>query len=293
MRRLLGLVVIACSSVAAAQPESEATTTAEPPQSPGRKLSPRTDIVMASYSASHNGQLDVRDLRLKAAAPVVVGDGYGVALLMGYDSTHLDSAMSTNDHLALHCFEAMLGGGMGLAPGWSLRGSVGMSYSSDLQERTWSAVQNTTSAMIHHVIGPSDAIVGGLVYTSTADLFPVLPLLGYVHQRDGSPFRFDVFLPHHVRAEYEFRPRLRGAIGAEASGNNWVLQRGPSEVRARREGGAAFGEFQVGITAMLHVEARAGMSVDRYTMPMQPDGASIQQPLRASAFAQLSVVVAP
>lgn len=295
MRRYLVLGVIVSTSVAQAQPEPETVTDTEPQPtvSSSQKLSPRTDVVMASYSASHNAQLDVRDLRLKAAAPVVMGDGYGVALLLGYDSTQVDNAVAANDHLTLHCFEAMLGGGAGLAPGWSLRGSVGFAYSSDLQESTWSALKNTSSAMVHHVIGSSDALVAGLVYTSTSDLFPVLPLLGYVHQRDGSPFRIDIFLPHHVRAEYAFRPRLRGALGLEASGNTWTLQRAQTEFSARREGGAAFGEFQVGVTAMVHFEARAGMSVDRYTIPMQPDGVPLQQPMRASAFGQLSVVVAP
>jgi len=291
MRRYLVLGVIVCTSVARAETETE--TEAHATVSPGQKLSPRTDIVMASYSASHNARLDVRDLRLKAAAPVIMGDGFGVALMTGYDSTQLDNAIAANDHLTLHCFEAMLGGGVGLAPNWSLRGSVGFSYSSDLQESTWSAVKNTSSAMVHHVIGPSDALVAGLVYTSTSDMSPVLPLLGYVHQRDGSPFRLDIFLPHHVRAEYEFRSRLRGAIGVEASGNTWVLQRAKTEFSARREGGAAFGEFQVGLTAMVHLEARAGMSMDRYTIPMQPDGVPLKQPMRASAFGQLSVVVAP
>jgi hypothetical protein len=249
---------------------------------------------MASYSATHNGTLTARDLQLKAAAPLVRGDGYGAALMLSFDSTHLDIA--TDDaELDLYRFETMIGGGMALAPGWSLRGSVGTAYSSDLRDATWSALQYTTSAMIHHVVGPSDALVGGLVYTSSSSFIPVLPLLGYVHQRDGSPLRFDVFLPHHARVEYEVRSWLRTAVGTEVFGSTWMLKLAPnqSDVSARRQGGAGFAEVQWCMTRMLHVEARGGIAVERYTLPMQPAGAPQDQPLRASAFGQLSFVVAP
>jgi hypothetical protein len=263
------------------------------PAPAGRRLSPRVDAVGASYTTTYRGALTTRDLRLKAAAPLVRGDGFGIALLAGYGATQLDAAMPDGDaHLTLHRFDATLGGGAAIAPGWSMRGSFGTAYSSDLQDSTWSALQVTASAMLHRVLGPSDAVVAGLVYTSSAELFPVLPVLGYVHQRDDSRFRFDVFLPHHVRAEYELRPRLRGALGVEVVGNTWVTRAAQSELRLRRAGGAVFGELQLAATQLVRVEGRIGMSVDRYTLPATMTGGTGDQPLRAAGFAQLAVVLA-
>lgn len=267
---------------------------AEPAVSDGQRLSPRTDIVMASMATTHNAALDVRDLRLKAAAPLVRGDGYGLALMMNYGATWLSyPAGSTSEQLTLHRFEAMVGGGAGLADGWSLRGSVGVSYSSDLGDENWDALQATACMMLHKVATPSDAVMFGAVYTSASQLFPVLPLFAYVHQAPGSPFRFDLFLPHHVRAEYSLSHRWRGAAGLEASGDTWSVHMGHASQQATREGGAVFGEIQLQLTRMLHAEARAGMSVDRYTLPMQLDGPIESLGVRASTFGQLSLVVAP
>lgn len=278
-------------------PVDTVTSTApDPVKPPGQRLSPRTDVVMASVSTIHNDAFSVEDLRLKAAAPVARGHGYGVALMLNYDATRIEMPeMAGTDHLTLHRFEAMLGGGTAVATDWSLRGSFGVSHSSDLGDSTWQALAVTSSAMLHHVISPSDAIVFGVAYTSTAQVFPVLPLLGYVHQRAGSPFRLDVFLPHHVRAEYELTRRLRGALGMEASGDTWTvhLARAHGEQLADREGGAAFAELSLAATDLIHIEARAGLSVDRYSLPTPMDGMVEEQPLRASSFAQLLLVVAP
>jgi hypothetical protein len=292
VRCLLVLAVIAhAGGVASAQPAPAEPTPAVPAS---RRLSPRNDAVLASYSTTYNGELTTRDLRLKAAAPIFRGDGFGLALLVGYGATQLDVSLADLDpHLTLHRIESTIAGGGGLAPGWSLRGSLGAAYSSDLRDATWSALQITSSAMLHRVLGPSDGLLGGVVYTSSADLFPVLPIIGYVHQREGSPFRFDIFLPKHVRAEYELRPRLRGALGIEVVGNSWIVQVARSEVNARRAGGAVFGEIQLGATELVRLEARLGMSVDRYTLPAAMDGSLREQPLRAAAFAQLAVLVAP
>jgi hypothetical protein len=282
VRRLLAWsVLLATSGVAAAEPAVPAS----------RRLSPRVDAVLVSYSATRNGSLSTTDLRLKAGAPIVRGDGYGLALLAGYDGTHIDVAMADGEHhLSLHRLDATLAGGAGLAPDWSIRGSLGTAYSSDLRVGSWSAVQVTSSAMLHHVLGPSDGVVFGVVYTSTGELFPVLPIVGYVHQREGSPVRFDVFLPRHARVEYELGPRLRGALGIEVNGNTWVLQAAADS--ARRAGGAVFAELEVFATQLVRLEARAGMSVDRYRLPATMD-TSYEQPLRAAAFAQLAVVVVP
>lgn len=294
--RVPAVVVAALSSavgVATAEPEQEPA-----PVPVGRRLSPRNDAVIASVSATHNGELDTRDLRLKAAAPLVRGDGYGIAMLVGYGATHLDlSTAEGEQHLALHRFDATVAGGAGLAPGWSLRGSLGAAHSSDLQDATWRAVQVTSAAMVHRVLGPSDGLLVGLVYSSAAELFPVLPIVGYVHQREGSPYRFDVFLPRHARAEYELRPWLRGALGVEVIGNNWLVHRADAEVRARRAGGSVFGELQLAATQLLRVEARLGLSVDQYTLPASPAAMgnadmTIDRPLRAAGFAQLAVMIA-
>jgi len=295
-QRVLSAEPVRTAAAAPAQADPVEASAAEPVHvvSAGQRLSPRADVVLASLSTTHNDALTTQDLRLKAAAPLARGDGYGLALLLSYGATRLEvSSEGQDEHLTLHRFEAGVGGGAGLAPAWSLRGSFAVAHSSDLRDTTWDAVQVTSSAMLHHVVGPSDALVFGLVYTSNAQLFPVLPLLGYVHQREGSRFRLDVFLPHHVRAEYALRPRLRGAVGLEASGDTWTVQMSGTQRIASREGGAVFGELQVFAGGMIHVEGRAGLSVERYALPMQLDGALHDQPLRPAAFAQLAVIIAP
>jgi hypothetical protein len=277
--------------------DSVARSTAEAhAPSPGQRLSPRSDVVLMSASSVNNSSYAVQDFKLKAAAPLARGSGYGLALLLNYDATRIDAPMTTStDHLTLHRFEAMVGGGAGIAPDWSLRGAFGVSHSSDLEASTWGALQVTSTAMLHHVVTPSDAIVFGVVYTSTAQLFPVLPLFGYVHQREGSPFRLDIFLPHHVRAEYALFSRLHSAVGIEAMGDTWTVHMAHArgEQLATREGGAIYGELSLFATNMIHIEARAGMSVDRYELPSMMDPVVHDQPLRAARFAQLQVVVAP
>jgi hypothetical protein len=270
---------------------------AEPPPKPAvpasRRLSPRSDGALASFTATRNGAITARDLRLKAGAPIVRGDGYGAGILVGYGSTHLDIAMANLDReLGLHRFDVTLGGGASLAPGWSLRGSVGVSHGSDLHDADWTDLQLTSSMMVHHVLGPSDAIVAGVAYTSSAELLPVLPILGYVHQRDGSRFRLDVFLPRHVRGEYALRRWVHVALGVETMGDTWILQMAGGEQRLRRAGGSVFGELQLLATTMLRVQARAGLSVESYTVPSAADGAVREQPLRAAGIAQLAVIIA-
>lgn len=285
--RLIVLAALACASgVAAAEPS--------PPAPVGRRLSPRSDAVLASYTATRSAELTSWDLRLRAGVPLLRGDGYGVALLGGYGATRLDVALpDLEPQLTLHRFEATIGVGGAIAPGWSLRGSVGASHSSDLQDATWSALQLTSSAMLHRVLGPSDAVIAGVVYTSSAELAPVLPILGYVHQGEASPFRLDIFLPHHARAEYELTPRLRGALGIETGGNVWALKMGPVRRRARRAGGSLFAELDLLATRLLQLQVRLGLSVDSYSLPAQLDGTPRDQPLRAAAFAQLAVLLVP
>jgi hypothetical protein len=226
--------------------------------------------------------------------PLLRGDGYGLALLGSYGATHLDVALpDLEPELTLHRFEAILGGGAAIAPGWSMRGSLGVAHASDLRDSTWSALQVTSSAMIHHVLGPADAVIVGVIYSQSAELLPVLPILGYVHQREASPFRLDIFLPHHARAEYELAPWLQGALAVETAGNTWILHMGAAERRAHRAGGSLFGEVDLRATQLVRLEARLGLSVDRYSLPTQLDGAPSDQPLRAAAFAQLAILIVP
>jgi len=275
-------------------PEPAPVPAAERPPSDGMRLSPRVDAVLVSYMTTLSGDVATRDVIAKAAAPLVRGHGYGFALLGGYASTHLDTRMSEGDaHLRVHRFEATLGGGGGLAPGWSLRGSFGVAHASDLEEFRWNSLQVTASGSVHHVLGPSDAVVVGLVYTSTAEFFPVLPLLGYVHQREGSPFRLDVFLPHHARVQYALAHRVRGALGIEALGTTWNIHTGRGTLDAKRGAGATFAEIELGVTPLIYLQARAGVLVAKYTLPAEQAGVTLEQGLRAAGFAQLAVVLAP
>ena len=300
---LVVVTLLGLTGVAAAAPEEEpappperdsAPAAAPEPVPDSRRLSPRGDSVSASYSTTRNGEVDARDLRLKAGVPLVRGAGFGAALMVGYGVTHLDiSTAELDKKLVLHRFDATIAGGGSIAPGWSLRGSLGVAHSSDLQVATWSALQVTSMAMVHRVLGPSDGLILGLVYSSSSDLFPVLPVAGYVHQREGSPFRFEALLPRHVRVEYELQPRVRGALGIEVNANKWVVQAERSEVDASRVGGTVFGEIRLAATQRLRVAARIGMSLDSYTLPTGMDGMTVDHPLRAAKFGQLALVLAP
>jgi hypothetical protein len=281
----LAVVLLLVTAAAEASPSPTVTET--------RRLSPRTEGVMAAYSATYDGELTTRDLRLRGGVPVLRGDGFGIGLVVGYGVTHLDVATEDlHDSFELHRFEATLGGGATLAPGRSLRASIGTAHASDLHESTWRALQLTSSAMVHWVLGPDDAVVVGAVYTSTAEFLPVLPILGYVHQRDGSRFRFDAFLPRHVRAEYELHPCIRGAIGVEAMGNTWALAM-RSQARMRRAGGSLFGELGFALTQLMRLEARVGLSVAHYELPSEASGAMLDASLRPAGFAQLALLLAP
>ncbi len=282
------------SGAAISAPDPAPPPAAERPRGEGMRLSPRVDAVLVSYMTTLSGDIATRDVIGKAAAPLVRGNGYGVALLGGYAGTHLDTRMSEGDsHLRVHRFEATLGGGGGLAPGWSLRGSLGVAHASDLEAFRWNSLQATLSGSVHHVLGPSDAVVVGLVYTSTAEFFPVLPLIGYVHQRERSPFRLDVFLPRHARVQYALAPRVRGALGIEALGTTWNIHTARGTLDAKRGAGATFAELEFGVTPLIYLQARAGVLVAKYTLPAEQDGVTLERGLRAAGFAQLAVVLAP
>lgn len=308
---LIGASVAICAQAAVARADVDPPATdaqapdAQAPDAqvpPARRLSPRNEVISASYVATHTDELSTRDFRFHAGLPLAHGDGYGVALMLGYGVTHLDVALDEIDeHIELHRFETGLAGGGALASGWSLRAALGAVYSSDLQRATWSALQGTAVAMVQHVLGPSDALVIGAAYSSVGDLYPVLPVIGYVHQRVGSPLRFDAFLPHHARVEYALSSLLTGAIGLEASGNTWTLEGPRGEVQAKRAGGAAFGALQIAATRLLRFEARLGVSVERETLPILTGAApgamdtmtTIDRPLHAAAFGQLLLMIAP
>jgi hypothetical protein len=286
--------VVVLLGVAAGHAAGDTGDTTAPPPADARKLSPRTEAVMAAYSATYDGELTTRDLRLKGGVPLVRRDGFGVGLLLGYGLTRLGFATEDREEdLKLHRFEAMLGGGGALAPGRSLRMSIGTAYASDLRDSTWSALQFTSTAMLHWVLGPDDAILLGALYTSSPELSPVLPILGYVHQRDGSRFRFDMFLPRHVRAEYELHSCIRGALGIEALGNTWAVQPMQSQDSVRRAGGAMFGELAFRLTQHTRLEARIGVSVQRHTLPPQASDAMRARSLRPAGFTQLAFLIAP
>jgi hypothetical protein len=243
----------------------------------------------------HDDLLASRDLRLSAGAPLVRGDGFGLGAFVRYATTWIDSDELLPSALVLHRFDLMVGGGARLAPGWSLRGAVGTTYASDLHERdlSWQPFQLTVAALVRHPLGPSDAWMAGLAYASSSGLYPVLPTLGYVHQRPGAPFRFDALLPHHVRVVYDLTPRWYGALGVEVHGDRWRVRGMRQAINTRRDGGAVFGELGVAAVAAVHIEARLGLSVDSYTLPDAMTDAGHKLSLRPAAFAQLLAVVAP
>jgi hypothetical protein len=294
MRSIVGLALLpialgASTAEAEAEPEPDRDVATA-----ARKLSPRTDAAMAAYSATYDGELSTQDLRIKGGVPIVRADGFGVGLLVGYGLTHMGfDTGGGDDGLDLHRFEAILGGGATLAPGRSVRASIGTAHASDLVTSTWSAMQLTSTAMVHWVLGPDDAVMVGALYTSEPDFFSVAPILGYIHERDGARFRFDMFLPKHVRAEYELHPRLRGALGIEAIGSTWMVHRMQGEEKVRRAGGAIFAELGFRFTRRMRLEARVGANVSRYTLPDDASAAMLEESLRPASFAQLALLLAP
>jgi len=261
-----------------------------------RQLSPRNDTMFLSMSQIHDDELISRDLRLSAGVPLLRGDGYGLALFQRYAVTEMQSERYLADDLVLHRFDVMVGGGARLAPEWSLRGAIGLTYASDLHIGGVSAdaMHGTAAAIVHHVLGPSDAMSVGVAYASSSELLVVLPILGYVHQRAGSPFRFDAELPHHVRAVYAFAPAWEAAFGIEVHGDVWLASGMRENVEVRRSGGAMFLELGLAAYGPIRVEARGGLSVDTYRLPdpTMPD-ATRDLGLRPASFAQLQVTVLP
>jgi hypothetical protein len=296
-RVVLGLALVASASgpARAGSPEPAPPVDSGDAASADRRLSPRNDAVYLSVWQIHDGVLVSRDVRIGAGAPLVRGDGFGVGVFGRYATTWIDSDELLPGALALHRFDLMLGGGSRLAPGWSLRGAVGVTYASDLHVHapSWQPFQLTVAALVRHPLGPSDAWLAGVAYASSSGLYPVLPTLGYVHQRAGAPFRFDALLPHHVRAVYDLTPRWYGALGIEVHGDRWLVRGTRQSIDTRRDGGAIFGELGVAAVGAVHVECRLGLSVDRYTLPDAMTDTGHRLSLRPAAFAQLLAVVAP
>jgi hypothetical protein len=213
-----------------------------------------------------------------------------LGLLAGYAMTHLTFPTETGDDtLQLHRFDGTLAASSTLAPGRAIRVAFGTAYASDLRASTWSSLQVTSSAMVHWVLGPDDAVLLGAVYMSAPEFLPVLPILGYVHQQDGSRFRFDLFIPKHVRAEYELHPRVRGALGVEALGNIWAVRQTQSNESVRRAGGAIFGELGFQLSRWMRLEVRAGVSLTRHTLPSNAADAMSEHDLRAAGFTQVAL----
>ncbi len=291
----LALVASALGPARAESPDSARPIDNGDAASADRRLSPRTDAVYLSFSQIHDDVLVSRDLRISAGAPLVRGDGFGFGVFQRYATTWIDSDELLPSALVLHRFDLMLGGGARLAPGWSLRGAVGVTYASDLHEHdlSWQPFQLTVAALVRHPLGPSDAWMAGVAYSSGSSLYPVLPTLGYVHQQAGAPFRFDALLPHHVRAVYDLSPRWYGALGIEVHGDKWLVRGMRQSIDTRRDGGAIFGELGVAAVGAVHVECRLGLSVDRYTLPDVMTDTSQRLSLRPAAFTQLLAVVAP
>jgi len=291
---------VPCSLAAAAlgvlafgQARADTSAETEDPAAAARRLSPRNDSVYLSIFQIYQPSLSSRDIRVSVGLPVLHGDGYGVAVFQRYAATWIDGDQLP-DELVLHRFDTMLGGGGRLAPGWSLRGALGVTYGSDLHlDGVASAAFGlTTAALVSHALGPSDAIIFGLAYSSSSSLYPVLPILGYVHQSAGSRFRFDAQLPHHVRASYDLTPRLQAALGLEVHGDKWLVRGTHAQLDTRRDGGSAFVELGVGAARSIRVDVRLGISVDNYTLPDVMTDTSHEGALAVSGFAQLLAVVA-
>jgi hypothetical protein len=291
--RSIALCSFAAAALAFGQARADTSTENDDPAIAARRLSPRNDSVYLSIFQIYQPSLSSRDIRVSVGAPLLRGDGYGVGLFPRYAATWIEGDQLA-DELVLHRFDIMLGGGGRVAPGWSLRGALGASYGSDLHlDGVASAAFGlTAAALVNHVLGPSDAIIFGVAYSSSSSLYPVLPILGYVHQSAGSRFRFDAQLPHHIRVSYDLTPRLQAALGLEVHGDKWLVRGMHTQLDTRRDGGSAFAELGVAATGSVRVDVRIGISVDRYTLPDVMTDTSHKGSLALSGFAQLLAAVA-
>jgi hypothetical protein len=298
MRSFIGLAVVAVtSSPARADPVEDdaarAAPSVEDTASAERRLAPRNDSVHFSISQIDDHAVESRDVRISVGAPVLHVHGVGVGLFLRYAATRIESDQFLPEALVLHRFDVQLGGGGRLAPGWWFRGAFGVGYASDLHPHglPGDALQSTAAAMVRHAFGPSDSWTIGVAYSSFSSLSPVLPILGYVHERAGARFRFEAQLPRLVRAVYQLTPRLHAALGLEAHGDKWLAQGMRRLLDTRREGGSAFGEADLATHGAVHLVGRLGASFDSYTLPDAMTDSSHELALKTSAFAQLLVVV--
>lgn len=296
-RVVLGITVIVCTGDIA---RAELAPTEPDPMATAKlaattlRLSPSYDFAHVRYTTSSDAEVNTWDLQLKGAQPVATGRGYGVAMIAAYRLTQIDPpAMYRDDTLTLHRFEAGLGGGGMLAPGWSLRGFVSAAYASDLEDAAWNALSVTATSDVLYVLGPSDALTGGLLFISNLDPFPVLPTLGWVHQREGSPFRVELTLPLSARAQYQITPRIRGAAGFELIADSWRQRAAQNSVEVRRFGGATFGELELSASRQVRIQLRAGVQVTSYTLASEMAGVTSDEPTRAGGFGQIAVLLVP
>jgi hypothetical protein len=259
-----------------------------------RRLSSRNDILFLSISDMSADELASRDVRVSIALPVIRGGDFGFGVIPRYTATWIDPDVNGAHDLVLHRFDLLAGGGGRVAPAWWIRGALGATYASDLDGTSASsqALQVTALATVRHNIGANDAWTLGAVYSSSADILPVLPVVGYVHQRPGSRFRFDALLPHHARVVYDVAPGWQAAIGVETFSDVWVGHAMSDGFVVRREGGAAFAEIDAAI-GRVHVEWRTGLALARYGLPAPMTDDSHPHGIGPSVFVQLLATVLP
>lgn len=271
-------------------PASDANTEAD-----DRRLTPRADLVYLTAWQLRDAQVGSRDVRVAVGEPLARGPGYGVGVFQRYAATWLDRGPYLSRSLTLHQFDLMVAGSDRLAPGWSVFGVLDVGYAAELRAGVpWgSAVHGTAAAVLQYALGRSDAIVLGSVYSSSSSLFAVLPILGYVHQREGSAFRLDVQLPDHLRGVYALAPRWELALGAELHSDLWSVPGMHRTLEVERDGVATFVELGFLATPSLRVEARGGLSIDSYRLPDFASDTTRELDLRAAPFAQVQVVLLP
>ncbi len=295
---VLGMIVIPAVVLGTVAPPAHADAPDDPNDADAlaasRRLSPRSDVVFVSLSDINADELGSRDVRVSAGLPIVRGDDYGFGVVPRYTATWVDPDVPGGRDLMLHRFDLLAGGGGRVAPGWWLRGGVGVTYASDLAGTSGSsqALQATASATVRHATGDSDAWILGVLYTSSSDLVPVLPVVGYVHQRPGSPVRVDALLPHHARVGYAFAPAWQGALGVEVFHDLWISHAMVAPFAARRDGGALYAELDVAV-GRVHFEWRTGLALMRYVLPGPATDDNHPDGLGPCVFAQLLAVAPP
>jgi hypothetical protein len=263
---------------------------------PVTRLAPRGDPVVAGarYDAPStletpgSGRVE-HDVAFAVGVVRLVNDGWTLGLVGRYrfDRIALDRATGGNGTYDLYTFALSVFSHIPISRSLTLFGYVGLLSASDLKSAPLDSFQPAFAVYATYALGDADALLFGVgLARFSGALWPV-PLLGYVHQATGSPFRFDALLPQWIRAYYAVVPPVRLALGIDYDSDAWSVTREAISLLQSTQI-QAYGGVRVIGPAQRFVEARGGAEVyQSYALPGVANGAFTTA--RPAPYAQLAV----